>query len=769
MAPSPPRPITTAAALLLAVLTILLHTNPSAAQQSSPPSALAAPEPTAQAADVSIELTWNEIPAAARYELWVWTTASDWVQLGGDNLTATTFTHADLDPGTTYYYQIRAVNAASEPGPWSQQLSVTVPGDLPAPALTARALTGSVDLSWEPVPGAARYELWTWWDDDTGWQQLGGDNLIDTSHTHSGAAPGLTYYYQMRAVDALGVASPWSRQVSAAVAQEQPPETTPTPTSTPTTTTEIAITTATPTATANETLTELPTPTSSATPSATPSPMATATPTPTATSAATAIPAPVLTAVASQGAIELNWNAVPGAVRYELWYWTSATGWHQLDKGDLTATRFTHSGPSVGITYYYSVCAVNAAGDTTPWSEYASAALVPDGTPTATPSPTPSPSLTPTPSPTPAPASTQPAGAHVQSPPASLNVHAYYRKYLDAGGIPILSSNDVTDEELYQARETILAMLSDRPDILATMIEFKFRVLIYPDRFEKGGRLTDLPEFSGVNFSSRTVGAAGETPYGWVSGSPEVARHCNHTLIHEFAHQIEDALRLQPTGQHFMSRLNSAYQAAMLSGLWQDRYASTNAFEYWAETVRAWLTPSQFAGWLGPGYQKLEDYDPVGAALVAELLGTPTALTFCQIRRFDLRGTVSLPDSQPSQSDTHILLLSIRSPAGARRLLGTSTTVSASDGAFAFERLLVENHFLKAPGEKPHIVLGIYRQDNAANAACPAAAFLGTDGNLLRSTDPGQWMKLEVTGNHITSLSITIPPDFDWSPLHTCI
>ena len=357
----------------------------------------------------------------------------------------------------------------------------------------------------------------------------------------------------------------------------------------------------------------------------------------------------------------------------------------------------------------------------------------------------------------------------MQPPPASLNIDPYYRKYLDTGGIPVLSSNEVTDEELYQARRTILAMLSDRPDILATMVEFNFRVLIYPDRFEKGGRVYDLPEFRGLNRASRAEGLAGETPYGWVSGSPEVARHCNHTLIHEFAHQIEDALRLQPGGQQFISRLNTTYQAAMLRGLWQDRYASTNALEYWAELVRTWLTPSQFAGWLGPGYQKLADYDPVGAALVAEVLGTPTPLTFCEIRRFDLRGTVNLPDSHASQSETYLIQLSMRSPLGAKRLLGARAAVSWSDGAFAFERLLVENVFLAAPGEKPHVVLGIYRHDNAGNAACPVAAFLANDGALTKSTDPTHWMKLAVTGNHITGLSLTIPPQFDWTPLHTCI
>ena len=46
------------------------------------------------------------------------------------------------------------------------------------------------------------------------------------------------------------------------------------------------------------------------------------------------------------------------------------------------------------------------------------------------------------------------------------------------------------------------------------------------------------------------------------------------------------------------------------------RYASTDLLEYWAEAVRTWFTPSEFAGWLGPGYQKLADYDPIAAALV---------------------------------------------------------------------------------------------------------------------------------------------------------
>ena len=235
-------------------------------------------------------------------------------------------------------------------------------------------------------------------------------------------------------------------------------------------------------------------------------------------------------------------------------------------------------------------------------------------------------------------------------------------------------------------------------------------------------------------------------------------------MIHELAHLIEDAIRMQTGGDEFMAKLNSAYQAAMLRGLWQDRYASTNALEYWAEIARTWLTPSQFDGWIGPGYHKLADYDPVAAALVEEVLGSPTPLTFCEIRRFDVRGTVSVAAGQPSQPVTYVIQLSMRSPADGKRLVGASTAARRSDGTFAFERLPVETLFLEASAEKPHIVIGIYRYDTAAAAACPAAAFLGQNGTLVKSADSQQWKRFQVTGSHITGLSITVPPKLQLDP-----
>ena len=398
-----------------------------------------------------------------------------------------------------------------------------------------------------------------------------------------------------------------------------------------------------------------------------------------------------------------------------------------------------------GITYFYSARTVNAAGDVSAWSEYAEVTLPSAHTPT--------------------PATSR----QVSSPPQSLNVHSYYRKYLDAGGIPVLSSLDVSDEELYQARDTLLAMLSDRPDILKTAAEIDYRIVIYPDSFEKGGRITDLPEFENSGLAETSRGAAGKTPYGWAAGAPETARHCNHVLIHELAHLVEDALRLQPGSEEFLTRLEGAYRTAILRGRWDDTYASTDLLEYWAEAVRTWFTPSEFAGWLGSGYQKLADYDPIAAALVEDVFGNAPPISFCEIQRFELRGTLIGPSTNPPQADTYTLQLSVRSPTGAKRLYGASTAVRRSDNTFVFERIPIEKVFLSAAAEAPHIVIGLHRFDSAANPACPAAGFLGHDGSLVRSVNPANWKRLAVTGNHISGITLSIPTHYDWTPIGICV
>ena len=445
---------TIALASFIAVASILTGANTALAQQSS---TLPAPVLTAEAAERAVNLTWTEVAGAARYELWSWRDAeTGWQQIGGDNLTGASYTHSDLVAGFTYFYQIRAIDADEEPGDWSERVSAATPPALDAPTLTAQPASGAVELSWTAVDTAGRYLLWSWWNEETGWQQIGGDDLTATSYTHTKLTVGTTYYYQMRAENAAGESSEWSRQASATVTEAQQPATTPTPTptstsqliltptptpaltatptstpdssitSTPTTTPDTSATdtptptpttagsltatptptptpqtastpasTPTPTSTTAGSLTATPTPTSTATGSltATPTPKSTAagsltaTPTPTSTAAdpltatptptSTAFPlsAPALTAHATEVVVELNWDPVPGAVRYVLWTHTDYGGLQRLDNGALTATTFTHRGVTAGTTYQYTLRAVNSADGVGPWSKWVPATL----------------------------------------------------------------------------------------------------------------------------------------------------------------------------------------------------------------------------------------------------------------------------------------------------------------------------------------------------------------------------------------------------------
>ena len=143
---------------------------------------------------------------------------NEWQQLGGGTLTGTSYSHSGLTSGTTYYYQIRAINSDGDAGGWSDRVN-EVAGDMvpDEPVLTATAGYQQITVEWPRWTGAERYELWAW---DGAWTALhvgAFAPLTATSHVHTGLTTGRTYYYQGRAVDSAGVMSAWSAQVSATV------------------------------------------------------------------------------------------------------------------------------------------------------------------------------------------------------------------------------------------------------------------------------------------------------------------------------------------------------------------------------------------------------------------------------------------------------------------------------------------------------------------------------------------------------------------------
>ena len=116
------------------------------------------------------------------------------------------------------------------------------------------------------------------------------------------------------------------------------------------------------------------------------------------TETADALPAPALTAEAKgANAVELNWTAVHGAVRYKLALYTVADGHQRLEDVVAPATTYTHTDLTAGRTYYYWVGAVNAAGGKVEWSERKGATPSDEQSSTATPTATPASNATATP------------------------------------------------------------------------------------------------------------------------------------------------------------------------------------------------------------------------------------------------------------------------------------------------------------------------------------------------------------------------------------
>ena len=424
-----PRGVLLFVGLLTVVAVLILLTNGGTMAQGRSSEILDAPELAASAKGGSVvELSWTSVSGAVRYELFAQADDDVWELLGDGALSCTIYSHTGLSAGTTYKYYVRGVAANGAPGAWSNLVSATATAgshQVPtAPDLAASANGGSVvELSWTSVSGAVRYELYGQADDDV-WELLGDGALSCTAYSHTGFSAGTTYKYIVRGVAANGAPGAWSNAVSVTAttgshdsdSMPEPPDphdsgSMPEPpdphdsgstpealgshdsgsTPEPPWSHDSGYTPEPPeTATSTATPTSTPTPTSTSTPTLTPTSEPTATPTATAS----ALLSPKMTAEATLLGVVLSWEAAAGAVRYELLaWWDGAGGWQTVGGDNLTGTTYTHTDVAAGTRYYYTILAVNAAGETSGWLEdFPSAvAIAVTEAVTSTPTPTPTP------------------------------------------------------------------------------------------------------------------------------------------------------------------------------------------------------------------------------------------------------------------------------------------------------------------------------------------------------------------------------------------
>ena len=157
-------------------------------------------------------LTWNAVSGATSYKVYRATSQSGTYSLLG-TVTAMSYTNTGAKAGVTYYYKVKAVNAAGE-----SAYSNIVSGRATVTTLTMghSSTSGKPQLTWKAVSGAASYRVYR------ATTKNGAYSVINTTkaltYTNTGAALGTTYYYKVEALNAAGKSMGFSAVVEGKVA-----------------------------------------------------------------------------------------------------------------------------------------------------------------------------------------------------------------------------------------------------------------------------------------------------------------------------------------------------------------------------------------------------------------------------------------------------------------------------------------------------------------------------------------------------------------------
>jgi cellulose 1,4-beta-cellobiosidase len=204
------------------------------AERSATPTAPATvpdqPTLSATAGNAQVALSWTTPAdggtAITGYRLYRGTTSgylAPYQTLG----VVTAYTDTAVSNGTTYYYQVSAVNAVGEGSRSSERSAtptapLTVPGQ---PTLSATAGTGQVALSWTtPANGGSPISAYRLYRGTSSgslalYQTLG----VVSGYTDTAVTNGTTYYYQVSAVNAIGEGSRSTERSATPAAPAQVP------------------------------------------------------------------------------------------------------------------------------------------------------------------------------------------------------------------------------------------------------------------------------------------------------------------------------------------------------------------------------------------------------------------------------------------------------------------------------------------------------------------------------------------------------------------
>jgi hypothetical protein len=220
--------------------------------------------------------------------------------------------------------------------------------------------------------------------------------------------------------------------------------------------------------------------------------------------------------------------------------------------------------------------------------------------------------------------SKEPKTPRVTAPPASFfeivrandreAAKAFYKKYIDVKGMPVVAAAEVSDKALQRTYEIVTRMLAGRPDVVASMVKNGMYLII----IGKDQVYTDMPEYRNTPdpaYMNERVRGTGGKPTSFGEENLlclPLDRYDDESIgVHEFLHTIDSAVgSIDPT---WNQRKNAAFKRAMDKGLWKNSYATSNPAEFWAEAAQSYFDSNRVNNWNhGPigTREQLKAYDP---------------------------------------------------------------------------------------------------------------------------------------------------------------
>lgn len=214
----------------------------------------------------------------------------------------TSYVDTAVSNGSTYYYRVQGVRPIGAPSNSNEVFATPAGPPTPPPApqnFTATAGTSQIALNWTGVPGATSYSVFRGTTPNGQGATPYAAGLTSFSFLDNLVTPGTTYYYRVAAVNAVGTGAFSVEAAATPNAPAQPPQ------------------------------------------------MAPVNP----------------SAVAGNAVVTINWGAIPGALSYNLYRGTSANFAATTPFAtNIRVVTFTDRAVQNGITYFYRISAVNAAG-----------------------------------------------------------------------------------------------------------------------------------------------------------------------------------------------------------------------------------------------------------------------------------------------------------------------------------------------------------------------------------------------------------------------